>query len=120
MTTPTQTPKRPNIQTVSAGTIAVTGALVWVLQTYVFHHALPSSIYVAINALAPALVGGLFTRHALKQMPPNLDKAIAARWDKKFHASNGTRVVPNQTVVNLPFTAENPTGKDDNPFGGAA
>lgn len=154
--------KMPSTTTVSTASIAVTAALVWLIQTYVLHGQLPGPVTVAIYGVVPAIVGGFFTRHALNQMPPNLDKAIAARWDKKFHAAQGTKVVANTTDVNLPslyssplgysqgavpvtpvqtykvgpdgfmttqyeeppLTAENPTGKDDNPYkpgdGGAA
>lgn len=140
MTTPnstsSKTPPMPSTTVVSTASIAVTAALVWLIQTYILHSNLPGPVTVAIYAVVPAAVGGFFTRHALNQMPPNLDKAIAARWDKKFHAQQGTRVVPTDSIVGLPIrneppmyrsnlgysqppvTAENPTGKDDNPYTG--
>lgn len=140
--------KLPSTTTVSTASIAVTAAIVWALQTYVLHGNLPGPLSVAVYAVIPAIVGGFFTRHALNQMPPNLDKAIAARWDKKFHADQGTKVVPQrssladisplyrsnlgysesqshgnpvQTYGEPPVTAENPV-VDDNPYkpGGAA
>lgn len=131
MTTPeSSTSKTPSTTVVSTASIAVTAALVWIIQTYILHGNLPGPVTVAIYGIVPAIVGGFFTRHALNQMPPKLDAAIAARWDKKFHAQQGTKVVPKRhmyvdmtpvplptmTDPNIPFTAENPAGKDDNPF----
>ena len=142
MNTPSQTPvntgktitvKTPSTVSVSTVSIAITAALVWVIQTYVIHGQLPGPLTVALYSVVPAVVGGLFTRYALNQMPPKLDAAIAARWDKKFHVQQGTMVVakppvsaPPQSLSDIygsiPLTAENPTGKDDNPYqpGGAA
>lgn len=51
----------------------VTGAVAWILTTYVFHGAIPLPLDNLINFLVPVALGGVamyFTKHTPREVAP--------------------------------------------------
>jgi hypothetical protein len=55
---------KPNITAsgYTATVLGIVGLAIWLLQTYVYHHAVPAPIQAAIFAVAPGIVAYFATR----------------------------------------------------------
>lgn len=63
------TPTAPGYSTIAG---AVSGLVLWILQTYAFHAAVPGAVETACLIVIPAAVTGissLFTRHRAAPAP---------------------------------------------------